>query len=726
MRHQPKTHRQRGQIVIIFSLAIFLFMGLCAIALDISWYWLNGLRMQRAADAAALAGVVHLPGDVTTAVSVALDEAKKNGFENGIGGVVVSPVQDPTNARRLRVNISGPIGTYFARVFGFNSFPATKDSKAEYVLPVPMGSPDNYYGVFGLLRHPGGGVTTTTTTPGDTGWLPASATKGTAGWSTPGNVYTSNNSRATSATNNAQQAWGNFNISPPGGATITGIEVALEANRSNPGGTQTGCQMSVALSPNNGSSYTSGAGTGVKTSPVLTTSDPASPYYVLGSSSDLWNRSSWTSTELNNTNFRVRVTNLRPGASGLCSATAQLDLLRVRVSYTTTTSVFTPDSNVSGPSGQALTPQGFWGVMHGSGSEDINGDAYLPYYQDRSPTVNNGNYDPTTYYNYAVEIPAGATGGEVWIYDPVMCAVQSDMGTGDRWFGGSTPIWSIYEVFNTQGTLYDMTDDGAAVATSGSLFKTADPLTDPSMGGPAVSGTLRDCTTSAGSTGGNAGGAYHNQWYQVAGGLTGGAGGTTYRVHTTTTDASDPSGNLGANGQNSFSIFATASGGSGSPRVYGLGAMEQYSPLPAGQASTFYLAQLDAVHAGKTMEIRLWDIGDTPGGALPVTLEILEPTSSGWTPATMSWSAAKGTVNGASCNSITGTGTAIAATSGGTQFFQGCWLTIQISMPTSYSAPQSGWWKIRYNVGGSSGSSGFDLTTWQVQVRGNPVHLVLP
>jgi hypothetical protein len=203
--------------------------------------------------------------------------------------------------------------------------------------------------------------------------------------------------------------------------------------------------------------------------------------------------------------------------------------------------------------------------------------------------------------------------------------------------------------------------------------------------------------------------------------VSGGAGGKVYRLHTTTTDASNPNGNLGANGQNSFALYVSAPGA----RIYGLGAMEQYSPLPASQSSTFYLAQLEAVHAGKTMEIKLWDIGDTPTSALDVSLEILQPTTTGWTPATMSWTATKATVNGANCNSTSGTGSLITAKSSGTQYFQGCWLTIQIPLPQTYSAPQQGWWKIRYNVGTGSGS-GYDLTTWQVQVRGNPVHLVLP
>ncbi|HEY7703133.1 MAG TPA: pilus assembly protein TadG-related protein, partial [Candidatus Limnocylindrales bacterium] len=53
-------HRERGQVAVIFGGAIFLFVLLAACVIDLSWYWTNNLRMQRAADAAALAGVVFL------------------------------------------------------------------------------------------------------------------------------------------------------------------------------------------------------------------------------------------------------------------------------------------------------------------------------------------------------------------------------------------------------------------------------------------------------------------------------------------------------------------------------------------------------------------------------------------------------------------------------------------------------------------------------------------
>jgi hypothetical protein len=98
------------------------------------------------------------------------------------------------------------------------------------------------------------------------------------------------------------------------------------------------------------------------------------------------------------------------------------------------------------------------------------------------------------------------------------------------------------------------------------------------------------------------------------------------------------------------------------------------------------------------------------------------------------WKAAKGTTasNASSCNGTSGTGTSITANTGTTQKFNGCWVTIEVPIPATYTAPiapgemEPGWWKIRYVIGGSSSDTSFDVTTWQVTIRGNPVHLVLP
>ena len=56
--------------------------------------------------------------------------------------------------------------------------------------------------------------------------------------------------------------------------------------------------------------------------------------------------------------------------------------------------------------------------------------------------------------------------------------------------------------------------------------------------------------------------------------------------------------------------------------------------------SEFYLAQIDAAHAGKTLQISLWDPGDTD--PLTANLEILIPTSGGWTATPVTYSATLG------------------------------------------------------------------------------------
>ena len=151
--------------------------------------------------------------------------------------------------------------------------------------------------------------------------------------------------------------------------------------------------------------------------------------------------------------------------------------------------------------------------------------------------------------------------------------------------------------------------------------------------------------------------------------------------------------------------------------------MQMYSPLAGNSDSTFYLAQIDQQSgAGKTVEINLYDPGDT--GNLTADLTILQPTTSGWSTVNMTWTAKKVASNGVNCvTSSGGLVGSVRTAQGGTSYFNGCWLTMDISIPITYTAPQNGWWKINYHMSNGSGNS-TDETTWQVNIRGNPVHLI--
>ncbi len=80
--------------------------------------------------------------------------------------MTVTPMQDSlvpggTNPRQLDVTVSAPVNTFFMRIFGITSVTATRTSKAEYVQPVPMGSPLNYYGVYQNCKVSGSSISCT-------------------------------------------------------------------------------------------------------------------------------------------------------------------------------------------------------------------------------------------------------------------------------------------------------------------------------------------------------------------------------------------------------------------------------------------------------------------------------------------------------------------------------------------------------------------------------------
>jgi Flp pilus assembly protein TadG len=724
--------RPRGQILVIFALGIFVLMMMVAVVIDVSWLWVNALRIQRAADAAALAGAVTLPNDPSRGYTLARGEATKNGYTGG-GGVTVTPLQDSRNTRRLNVTITAPVNTFFMRLVGFNQLPVTRRSSGEFTLPVPMGSPQNYYGV-GLLNLPVR-ETVTTVNHGDTGWRvsaarPSSPVNG-GTWATPANAdATVNTSYSTSATNGAQQQWTSFGLQGGSGPVpndptlvIEGIEFRLRALMTG-SGTNTGCQIETEVSWGNGAAGTWSSPTVRLPSPALSTTKVLYPLGSASSTAD-WPHA-WSYSNFSNTNFRVRLTAVKPGT---CTRTIAVDTLEVRISYrTSTTSVIVlPPSPqpVIAPDGTVLAPQFFWGAMQSQGAPAVQGDAHMTGYTTRK-SVANPKYDPNEFYNYGVELPAGSSSGQVWIFDPGFCdtakdASNNNQGTGENWtVGGANgnatvrPISAFYELYSTANTPYDRGDD-TLVASSGNTFRRLS-LSDPFLGGRSDAAGSCDGTTS-----------WHNQWWQLASGLPAG----TYRLHTASKIQSDTGDDqTDSTGLNAFAVWSKATGGT--PRVYGLGAMEAYFPLPAGQPSTFYLAQIEAPHAGKWMDIDLWDPGDT--GSLIADLEILTPTGGGYTPATFYVNTISGTTipSTFTCGPSTSTArTIIRTNTGSSNIYNGFWVRLCVHLADTYSAPtppgetEPGWWKIRYTMGAGSNAS-TDLTTWKVSIRGNPVHLVIP
>jgi Flp pilus assembly protein TadG len=360
---------------------------------------------------------------------------------------------------------------------------------------------------------------------------------------------------------------------------------------------------------------------------------------------------------------------------------------------------------------------GFWTVVAAQGSDRGNGDAFGAYYNPK-PTLN-GGYDPNGYV-YGIQVPVGAGATTVELYDATFCAVDPNKGTGDRWLPWNQTGWPSMSTYYTlwsdpADTPLDYTDD-VMVTTTGTLFEherqsdRSATYRETSASYPGSSFfSLPDCTTTT----------YHNRWWTLATVTSPGF----YRLQVTTTDAVNPDDQKGTSASNKFGIRAVSTDPVYKARVYGLGKVAIYANLTNG-VTRFYLARIEAVHAGKTMVVALFDPGDASGTA---SIQVLKPTATGYTPATFSYTAdanATGSRSGTNVTSLT-------TVSSGVSRYNNSWVTLTIPLPKTYDAPlppgepagtQGGWWKIAYNFN----STATDSTTWQVSIRGNPVHLVLP
>ena len=366
-------------------------------------------------------------------------------------------------------------------------------------------------------------------------------------------------------------------------------------------------------------------------------------------------------------------------------------------------------------SGTPLGSQGFWGAIFTSGGIRENGDRYAPAFLGNNVPGHakgdpNPDHDPGG-YDYTVEVGAG---GQVRLFDPIFCATGENThggwyGAGDHWTEHApslviAPVGVTYRLYDTHGTLATTEDDGEPVAPALTFEPGTKTLGDLSgaFGTPqnASDPNAEDCS----------GHPAHNAWVTLASGLAPGA----YRLNVNTS-LSTPNLNVGA--ENLFSIWASSS--DGNARVYGTGRMAAYTNLDAGN-QTFYFAQIEKVHAGKSLEIQLFDPGESDGNA---SLRFLSPDGNAHSYATFDWVAD----DGRSGSGVTSLATSIA----GASQFNNHLVTITIDLPKTYGASglnppgditeEDGWWLIEYNI-----TAGNDTTTWELSIRGNPVHLIIP
>ena len=151
-RARLKLKEESGAALVWIAGSMVVLLAFSAMAVDLAWIYLNSSRLQNATDAAALAGVVSIPGFPDRAQSDAEDAALANGYPvDALNSVTTTPLSDTD----LEVTISTSVPTYFLKALGIGEFTISRTSTAKYVKPVPLGSPNSCFGVGSLSNVDG-------------------------------------------------------------------------------------------------------------------------------------------------------------------------------------------------------------------------------------------------------------------------------------------------------------------------------------------------------------------------------------------------------------------------------------------------------------------------------------------------------------------------------------------------------------------------------------------
>ena len=155
----------------------------------------------------------------------------------------------------------------------------------------------------------------------DTAAKAPTATQAPNEWTNPSRAFANDGSYATETTDADEQGYGGFGFNVPTGSIIDGITVKIEAKSTD----SDGCDLEVALSGNDGTSYTS-----PKTAD-LTSSDTV---FTLGGPADAWGRT-WDPTETNS-HFRLSI---QYDDTNSCTngSTTSVDYISVALTYRTIT-----------------------------------------------------------------------------------------------------------------------------------------------------------------------------------------------------------------------------------------------------------------------------------------------------------------------------------------------------------------------------------------------------
>ena len=170
-----------GYILVTLGLMIIPLMAFAALAVDVGSWYARTTELQKAADSAALAGVIWAP-DYARARTVAAATLTDNSFTatsaasqtNGNITITMTAGTAPNSFKVCITDAKAP--AFFSKVFTNNSVGLTRCATALYYLPVPMGSPLAYFGGDATKYGASNPQTTTTNGSGSDHFPPVNVT----------------------------------------------------------------------------------------------------------------------------------------------------------------------------------------------------------------------------------------------------------------------------------------------------------------------------------------------------------------------------------------------------------------------------------------------------------------------------------------------------------------------------------------------------------------------
>jgi hypothetical protein len=123
--------RSNGQIGVAIAVSLAALLGVAALSTDVAVFYYHWSLLQKAADAAVIAGANFLPTNPDYARTTANSYATQNGIE----GAEITATHISEDNQRIEIRLSRTVPYYFARVLGLTNAPVSVRAIAG-VLPV--------------------------------------------------------------------------------------------------------------------------------------------------------------------------------------------------------------------------------------------------------------------------------------------------------------------------------------------------------------------------------------------------------------------------------------------------------------------------------------------------------------------------------------------------------------------------------------------------------------